>query len=770
MKRTLYFLLLLLSVSQDLLAQSGLVLRGTVRDIKTGETLIGASVAVKELGTAGAISNEYGFYSLSLPSGSYTLLVSFTGYTTAVVPVSNSSGQQDVLLIPSAQLTEVVVKSKGKSDNIRSAQMGMESLNLTDIKAVPVLFGEKDVLKTLQLLPGVKSGGDGNGGFYVRGGGADQNLILLDGAPVYNPSHLLGFFSTFNSDAIKDVTLYKGGMPAQFGGRLSSVEDIHMNDGNKKEYHVSGGLGLISSRLNVEGPLGSGKGSFLLAGRRTYADAFLKLSSDEKINKNKLRFYDVNFKANYKLGDKDQVFVSVYNGKDKLGFKDDFNVDWSNTAATLRWNHLLSSKLFSNTSLIYSDYHYNIRLNSGGEDYSMRSSIRDFSMKEDLSFFASPRSSYRFGVQATQHTTVPGRLTNEASGFEYVLQDRRSLEGAAYLSHNYKLSEQLTMEYGVRLSGFAALGEGRYYQLNDAHEVSDTLRYGAGEVAQSYVMPEPRASLSYAINNSRSVKASYARNAQYLHLLSNSASTTPFDKWTSANNIIEPGISDQVSLGYFQNFGEGRYEFSAETYYKTMQHQVDYKDGADIFSYDAIETQLLFGKGRAYGLELLLKKKTGTFTGWVSYTLSRSELQIDGINHNEWYAARQDRTHDLSVVGIYQATPKWTLSGTFVYNTGAAMSFPSGKYSAAGNNVYYYAERNGYRMPAYHRLDLSATRQLAHTKRFSSELALGLFNAYGRENAYSINFQQSADNPARTEAVQTTLFRWIPSITYNFKF
>jgi hypothetical protein len=671
---------------------------------------------------------------------------------------------------PTGKLAEVVVKSKSRNDNINRAQMGMESLSLKDIKDVPVLFGEKDVLKTLQLLPGVKSAGEGNGGFYVRGGAADQNLILLDGAPVYNPSHLLGFFSTFNSDAIKDVTLYKGGMPAQIGGRLSSVEDIHMSDGDRKEYHVSGGLGLISSRLSAEGPLNAGKGSFLVAGRRTYADAFLKLSPDEKINGNKLRFYDLNLKANYRLGTRDQLYVSAYNGKDKMGFREDFQMDWSNTATTVRWNHLLNSRLFSNTSFIYSDYNYHVQINDLAHNYSLVSRIRDFSLKEDFSFFATARSSYRFGLQLTRHGIAPGKLTNETSGFEYALQDRRSLEGAAYLSHNYKATQQLTIEYGVRLSAFGAMGGGSYYQLNDAKEIADTLNYASGQIVKSYVVPEPRVAVSYALSVTTSIKASYARNAQYLHLLSNDAASSPMDKWTSANNIIQPGISDQVSLGYFHNFGDGSYEFSAETYYKSLQNQVDYKDGADIFTNDAIETQLCFGKGRTYGLELMLRKKTGAFTGWVSYTMSRSELQIDGINHNDWYAARQDRTHDLSLVGIYQATPKWTLSGTFVYNTGSAVSFPSGKYGVAGNNVYYYAERNGYRMPAYHRLDLAATRQLAHTSRVSSELSLGLYNAYGHENAYSINFRQSADDPEKTEAVQTTLFRWIPSITYNFKF
>lgn len=667
-------------------------------------------------------------------------------------------------------LKEVVVRTNTSKDRMSSPQMGVEKLSIADIKAIPVLFGEKDVLKTLQLLPGVKSAGDGASGFYVRGGAADQNLVLLDGAPIYNPSHLLGFFSVFNSDAIKDVTMYKGGMPAQFGGRLSSVEDIHLLDGNKEAYGVKGGIGLIASRLSVEGPLASGKGSFLVSGRRTYADAFLKLSSDERYKDNILHFYDLNLKANYKLGAKDQIFLSGYFGKDKLGMKNDFAIDWSNAAATLRWNHIVNSKLFSNTSLIFSDYNYNIDIKAQEADYLIHSEIKDVNLKQDFTFFSSHRSTWRFGLNAIQHTITPGRLTNNTSGVEFALQDRRALEGAAYVGNTYKASEKLNIEYGVRISGFAAVGAGNYYDLDEKQAIKDTLRYVSGAVAKSYIVPEPRMSLSYSLNNSSSVKASYARNAQYLHLISNSTSSSPTDKWLSSNNVIKPGKSDQVAVGYYHNFLDGKYEASAETYYKALQNQIDYMDGAEVYTSDAIETQLLSGRGRAYGLELLLRKKTGRLTGWIGYTLSRTELKIDGINGNQWYAAHQDRTHDISIVGIYELNKKWTLSGTFVYYTGSAVSFPSGKYEATGNTVFYYTERNGYRMPAYHRLDLAATKQLAHRKHFSSELSIGLYNAYGQENAYSISFRQNKENPERTEAVQTTLFRFIPSITYNFKF
>lgn len=766
-KTTLTYLLAICTFSA--FADAGKTIFGHIRDANTGEALIGAVVTLKGHPEIGSVSNEYGFYSIAASDSNTTLLASFVGYKQAAIALpAGSNPQQDISLTSVSVLAEVTVKASNRI-NLSNAQMGVEKLNVSDIKAIPVMFGEKDVLKTLQLLPGVKAAGDGNSGFYVRGGGADQNLVLLDEAVVYNPSHLLGFFSTFNSDAIKDVTLYKCAMPAQYGGRLSSVEDIRMNDGNSKEYHVNGGIGLIASRLNVEGPLGSENGSFLLSGRRTYADALMKLwpgnNSDQQ-----LYFYDFNLKANYKLSQKDRVFLSVYFGKDKLGLGSDFGLDWSNQTATLRWNHLINSKLFSNTSLVYSDYNYGIKINPGMGEFKIASEIRDWNLKEEISFYPSSKASYRFGINAIQHTVTPGRVSNLSMNYVFALQDRISLEGAAYFSSHLKANENLNIDCGVRFTGFAALGPGDYYTLGSNQNVTDTTNYRSGQFVKTYVIPEPRVSISQLINSSSSVKLSYARNSQFLHLLSNSTSANPTDKWISANNSVKAGISDQVSAGYYRNLKDSQFELSSEIYYKSMQNEIDYKDGADIYSNDAIETQLLSGAGRAYGLELLLKKKTGKFTGWIGYTLSRSERKIDGINRGDWYAMRQDRTHDVSLVGIYQLTKKWTLSSTFVYSTGSAVSFPSGKYGTVGNTVFYYTERNGYRMPAYHRLDIAATKQLSHKKRFTSELTFGIYNAYGRDNAYSITFRQSPDNPDKTEAVQTTLFKIVPSITYNFKF
>jgi len=674
----------------------------------------------------------------------------------------------DISMEPVAkELNEVTISSK--ANNITSAQMGMDKLDIKDINMIPVLFGERDVLKTIQLLPGVQSVGDGNSGFYVRGGAADQNLILLDEAVVYNPSHLLGFFSTFNSDAIKDVTLYKGTAPAQYGGRLSSVLDVKMNDGDDQNYHVSGGIGLIASKLDVEGPIEKDDGSFLITARRTYADVFLKLSNDTTLKKSSLYFYDLNAKLNYKLSKKDHLYLSGYSGQDDLGLGGLFGLNYGNETGTLRWNHIINDKLFSNTSLIYSDYNYNINVNAAGISANIHSEIRDWNLKEELELFASPTNSLRFGFNSIYHTIEPGNITG--SGITNSTQpDNHSWENAVYIDDNWKASSRLNIDYGIRVSAFSVLGGANLYDLNPDGTIKDTLHYGSGQIVQTYFIPEPRASASYTLNDVSSLKLGYARNSQYLHLISNSTTTNPTDKWVGSNNIIKPEISDQVSLGYFRSLKNDDYEFSVESYYKYMQNQIDYKDGANVLDNTPLEPKLLFGDGRAYGLEFSFKKKVGKLTGWVSYTLSRSELQIQGINNDDWYASRQDHTHNLSVVGIYRLNKKWTLSSDFVFYTGGAVTFPSGKYEVNGYPVFLYTERDGYRMPAYNRLDLSATKQLKKHKHYSSELVYSLYNAYGRENPYIITFQQDPNDANKTQAVQYSLFRWVPSISYNFKF
>jgi len=772
MTRALPLFALILLTINVVSAQVKYTISGYVRDVANGEQLIGVTISLEGNSKITAVSNEYGFFSITAPAGDYKLLIGYVGYDLDKRSVSlNKNIQLKVSLIPqNSNLDEVVISDKRNEEHVRSAKMGVEKLSMQEIAHVPVIFGERDLIKVVQLLPGVKSAGEGNSGFFVRGGAADQNLVLLDEAVIYNPSHLLGFFSTFNSDAIKDVTLYKGNTPAQYGSRLSSVMDVRMNDGNNQRISVNGGIGIIASRLTVEGPIVKNKGSFLISARRTYADLFLKASSDTVVNKSALYFYDLNLKANYQLGEHDKIYLSGYLGQDKLALGDLFGIDWGNKTGTLRWNHQFGPKLFSNTSLIYSDYKYNIDLNSSQSFKGhIASQIRDLNFKEEFSFYPNAKNTWRMGINSVYHTIRPGEYSGQIT-----LDDQaftHSWENAAYVHNEWRPSNTLKIEYGLRASGFSVLGgANNYYTLNESGSILDTLNYPKNKIIKTYVNLEPRVSASLQISTSSSLKAAYARNTQPIHQLSSSAVSSPTDKWVSTNNIIKPEIADQVSFGFFKNLAENNYEFSVESYYKRMQHQVDYRDGANVRSNDAIEPQLLFGTGRAYGVELLLRKKAGRFTGWVGYTFSRTEKQIDGINDNAWYPARQDRTHDISIVGMYDLSSKWSLSATFVYYTGNAVTFPSGKYYVDNQVVFLYTDRNAYRMPAYHRLDLSANWKLATRKNFSSELALGLYNAYGRANAYAITFRDNPDDRSRTQAVQTSLFKFVPSVSYNFKY
>ena len=772
MKRLLLFLLIITGL--QVTAQDKHTISGTIKEKKSGEVLIGASAYLLELPKSGTFSNAYGFYSITAPSGVYTLIVSFAGFKQDSVKITLNKNISLPVQLDQAvqQMMEVTVSTKKRNANITQPVMGVQKLSVNEIKNVPVIFGEKDVLKTIQLLPGVKSAGEGSSGFYVRGGGADQNLILLDEATVYNASHLLGFFSAFNSDAIKDLTLYKGAMPAEYGGRLSSVVDIKMNDGNNQEYHANGGIGLIASRLNIEGPIVKDKGSFIVSGRRTYADLFLKLSRDSSIKNNSLYFYDFNVKANYKLNDNNRVYLSGYFGRDNLGFGGTFGIDYGNSTATARWNHVFNSRLFSNTSFIYSNYNYNIKINSGSNNILIKSKIEDISLKQDFQYFVNNDNKVNFGFDVIHHRISPGIVdVSGTSSFNPTnLPVKYALENAAYISHELSPVEKIKLNYGLRLSSFSIMGPGDFSTYDSSGNVIQTKSYTSGTVVKSYINLEPRFSASYQFSENNSFKVSYTRNVQNLHLLSNSASTNPTDLWIPSSPNVKPEIADQVSLGYYRNFKDNAYEFSAEIYSKTMQNQIDYKNGAQLRANANVESQLLFGKGRAYGLELFLKKKYGKLTGWISYTLSRTEKLINGINNNNWYSAKQDQTHNMAIVAIYQANKKWTFSSNFVYNTGNAVTFPSGKYQVNGQTAFYYTERNGYRMPAYHRMDVAATLQVKKRKHSESSWTFSIYNLYGRENAYSIEFKDDPNDPSRTQAVQTALFRWVPSVTYNFKF
>jgi hypothetical protein len=767
------FLIITLFAGLAVFAQQKHTVSGTIKDQQTGETLIGASISLVGSPESGSVSNHYGFYSVSAPENNYTLVASFSGYKDDSIKISLQHDQMlTIQLVPqSTKMQEIVIKAR-KGDNITQTLPGVQKISINEIKNVPVIFGEKDILKTIQLLPGIKSGGDGSAGFFVRGGSADQNLILLDEATVYNASHLLGFFSTFNSDAIKDVTIYKGDMPAQYGGRLSSLLDIQMNDGNNKNYKVSGGIGLISSRINFEGPIVKNKGSFIISARRTYADLFLKLSKDSTINKSILYFYDINAKANYQFGEKNRLFLSGYFGKDKLGYGTQFGIDWGNSTGTLRWNHIFNNKLFSNTSLIYSDYDYQVNINQSNNNVGILSKIKDFSLKSDFQYYQGIKNKINFGVNLINHVFTPGTIeASETSNYNpLTLEKKYALDGSAYVSDEWTPTSRWKFNTGLRLTSFSIIGPGEFYTYDKNGNVIDTATYSSGKIVKSYLNLQPRIAANYQLNQNSSLKFSYSRNVQNLHLLSNSTGGNPTDVWIPSSNNVKPEIADQISAGYYRNISRNRYEFSGEVYYKFLQNQIDYKDGAELVANSTVESQLLFGKGKAYGLELYAKKKYGKLTGWISYTLSRTEKLINGINNNNWYPNTQDQTHNVAVVAMYTLNKKWTLSSDFVYNTGNAVTYPSGKYSVNGNTVFYYTERNGYRMRSYNRLDISATLQGKKTAKFDGSWTFSVYNVYGRENPYFVQFQNDPADPQKTQAVQYSLFRWVPSVTYNFKF
>ena len=766
--------ILFLLITLPVLAQKKFTISGNIKDAATGEVLIGATIRIQELSQNGAASNNYGFYSLSAPAGDYTVIFSYVGYVPVSQKLSLHKDQVlNMVLGAKSDLQEVVVSAnKPNNDNVRSAQMGIEKLNMTQINSVPVLLGERDILKTISLIPGVKTASEGNTGFYVRGGASDQNLILLDEATVYNASHLFGFFSTFNSDAIKDVSLYKGGMPAQYGGRLSSVLDIKMDEGNSKEYVVQGGIGLISSRLKVEGPIVQDKGSFMISARRTYIDAFLKLSSDSTVKGSQLYFYDLNAKANYHFDDKNAVYLSGYFGKDVLGLENTFGTNWGNSTGTLRFNHLFNSKLFSNTSLIYSNYNYVIQSYLPGNNFTAVSKITDLDLKEDFQYYVNSNHTLKFGVDALHHSLAPGSLTsdNNSSFNDETIQRRYGLETAAYISDEWQVNSKLNVIYGARLSGILIFGPGTFSTYNANSDVISSKTYNSGQIVKDYFYLEPRLSASYSLNDQTSVKASYNRNTQNIHILSNSSSSTPTDLYAMSSNNIKPEIADQVSTGYFRNFDENIFEFSTEVYYKWLQNQIDYKDGAQLILNQNVESQLVYGTGRAYGIEFYLKKKYGRFNGWLGYTLSRTERKFAAINDGNYFPATQDRTHDISAVGIYQFSKRWSFSGTFVYGTGNAVTYPNGKYAIGDMTTFYYSERNGEREPANNRLDIGATLEGKPHKKYHSSWTFGIYNVYNHRNPYAITFRDSKTNPGTTEAVETSLFGRVPSVTWNFKF
>ncbi len=768
-------LFLLMISAFPALSQDKVSISGNITDAATGEELIGATIFIPEI-DRGTATNVYGFYSITLPPGDYTLKVSYIGYKLMVKTISLTQDLRlDLQLNTSGIMVDeaVIEGERNATKNIESTEMSTVNMQMDAIKKIPAFMGEVDIIKAIQLLPGVQAAGEGSSGFYVRGGAVDQNLILLDESPIYNASHLLGFFSIFNSDAIKDVQLYKGGIPARYGGRLSSVLDIRMKDGNNKEWHGQGGIGTVSSRLTLEGPIKKDKGSILISGRRTYADLFLNFSKDPAARETQLYFYDFNLKANYKLGDDDRVYLSGYFGRDKFGFSDVFGFGWGNMSGTARWNHIYNSKLFSNLTVTYSDYDY--YLEQDGEDFGFlwESEIKDVTTKLDYNYYISPAHTLQFGASGTYRTLDPGfaRGTGDGSLLQGIrVPINNSMDYAVYISNEHRITDQLSAIYGLRYSLFQNIGPATVFQYDDNFDVMDSTVNGSGAY-NTYGGLEPRLGVNYKLNGKSSVKASYNRTYQYLQLATNSTSSSPLDVWFSASPNIKPQIADQYAVGYFRNFLDNTIELSVEAYYKDMQNTIDFANHAQLLLNIHLEGELRTGKSRAYGLEFLVRKQTGRLTGLASYTLARSERNIPDI-YGEWYPSNYDRTHDVSVVLSYELNKKWSFATNYIYSTGNAVTMPTGRFEYMGMVVPVYSTRNGERMPSYHRLDLSATLTPKKNaeRNWKGEWVFSIYNAYNRHNAYTINFVQDQDNPNETYAEQTYLLPIVPAVTYNFKF
>ena len=751
-------------------------LSGYVFDAATGEALIGVNVVIPETG-AGTITNNYGFYSLSLDPGLYTVLFSYVGYVTESrsVTLDHDLTLRMELRESLQELEEVTIVAEAGNSNITRVETGSTQLPIQSIRKIPALLGEVDVIKAIQLLPGVQVTSEGSSGYSVRGGNPDQNLIVLDEATVYNASHLLGFFSVFNNDAIKDVKLYKGDIPAGYGGRLASLLDIRMKDGNNHQFSATGGIGTISSRLTLEGPVFTDKVSFLLAGRRTYADIFLPFAKDSSVRDNSLFFYDLNGKLNYTINEKNRIYFSGYYGKDV--FANDFaGMYFGNRVLTLRWNHLFSKHIFSNFTLVNSHYFYNLGTPEGEIPYfNWLSFLEDYGIKGDFTVFHSPEHTFRFGFSTTLHVIRPGAIKvkdQDKNVTSSELPSNQSLESGLYFSGESILGDRFAMRYGLRYSLFQNIGEATVFTYDEDYNVVDSTYYENGTFFNHYHGLEPRIALNYMINGQNSVKASYSRTRQYLQMASNSTSGTPLDIWFPASPNIKPQVSDQVSVGYFRNFSQNRIESSVEIYYKKMTNSIDFRDHAQLLLNPMLDGELRIGQATAYGAEFYLKYEVSGFSGWVSYTYSRTVRDIPEINGGKQYPAPYEKPHDLALVFSYDISPRIGIAANWIYSSGIPFTLPSGRYEIEGNILPLYTGRNEYRLPDYHRLDFSLTFRGKEKpdRRWRGELNLSVYNAYARKNVWTLNFVQDNENPEITHAEMTYLFSIIPAITYNFKF
>jgi hypothetical protein len=786
-KNGLGAILLLLTIFTKSYSQEKVTFSGYVKDARNGEDMIGVSIFINDL-KIGVQTNVYGFYSITAPTGKYKVSVSYIGYKTQILSLDFDKNKNvDVELKEDERvLDEIVVSTKREDDNVKTTEMSVNKVEMKTIKKMPALLGEVDVIRSIQFLPGVSSVGEGSSGFNVRGGAIDQNLVLLDEAPVYNASHLFGFFSVFNPDIVKDVKLIKGGIPAAYGGRVSSILDVRMKEGNSKKAEFSGGLGTIFSRFAYERPFAKEKGSFVVALRRSYIDILAKPFLNADLKGSRFYFYDFTAKANYKINDKNTVYLSGYFGRDVFGA--DFGFNWGNSTSTFRWNHVFNNKLFLNTTVFYSNYDYSLdsdlKKENNQDSFSWQSNIVNYSIKPDFSWYANNKNTISFGGQIIYYSFNPGQATAVSGGESRSigLPNKYAVESALYIGNEQKVFEKVTLNYGLRYSNYSYLGTGSAtilketdVQTGERKEIVNTVSYGKGETIQNYGNFEPRFAINIGLTNTSSIKIGYNRLAQYIHLLSNTVASSPLDVWTPSSNNIKPQLSDQIAVGYFKNLSDNMYETYVEVYYKTLENQIDYIRNADLLLNPSVEADLLFGKGRAYGAEFFAKKNKGKLNGWVSYTLARTERKIDGLNNNNWFASRIDKLHNLSVVGIFDLNKKWSFGTTFSYSSGTPASFPTNKFIWQGIALpqNYTDERNTYRIPASHRLDISATKKNKHAlfKKGESEWVFSVYNVYNRKNPFSVYVRQNEDNPAVTEAVKYSVFASIlPSVTYNFKF
>ena len=783
--RKIFFLFLLLNFN-FIFTQNSFTISGYVQDNSNNELIIGASVIVKEL-QIGTVTNNYGFFSLTLVEGDYDLIFQSLGFEDQSLNFSlDRNISVNIFLNENIESLDEVILSKNVEDvDLELPLLSMNILSGKTIRQTPVVFGESDLLKTIQLLPGVSSAGEGASGFNVRGGAADQNLILFDEAIIYNSSHLFGLFSVFNSDAIKEVKLYKGGIPSSYGGRISSVLDVYQKDGNNQKLQANGGIGSISSRFLIEGPIQKNKSSFLLASRGSYAHLFLKLTDIENV----AYFYDLNTKSNFVINDKNKIFVSGYFGRDVFKLQDTFSNTYGNSTFNFRWNHLINEKTFSNTSVIYSNYYYGLKLDFGGFDWN--SSIKNLNLKFDIKNYFSSEFQFNYGLNIIYFDFNPGEISplTPNSGINYSkLNSKYAVESSAYFDIINKISPNLSVRYGLRINQFLRLRQQglQSYVNNDPLDFDENLKIynpanpliysfdNNSSVFKTFNNIEPRINISYSFKD-QSLKASYNRLNQYLHLISNTSSPTPLDIWVPSGPYLKPQKLDQFALGFYKNAKSIRFE--SELFYKKIKNRLDYVDGADLVGNDNIETVVIAGDARAFGIEFLLKKISGRHKYWIAYTLSKSEQKTPGrnsietgINFSKWYNTPYDKTHDLSINSEYKINDKLKLVGNFIYQTGQPTNYPNSQYNYMNLNIPNFGERNSSRLPHYHRLDINLTlKPKKNNRKIESTWVFGIYNLYNRDNANSIIFRRNNET-LKNEAVQISIFGIVPSVTYNFKF